>query len=168
MRNLIYAISLAFTLTSCLTGGFDQNPQLEELEDAIKTAPKIESLKINGAEVQRNTQTRRVVEAAMGDVLKFDVMISGGTAELDELEFSHIFYYGDPDYESDPVLVDADATEPMKISGKTYNFLYDYTVPELDLDGDPMHPGDVIQVFVRAKNTIDNYGYRAIEVHITE
>ena len=63
-------------LSSCLSGGFDENPQLEELEEALKTAPKIESLKINGTEVERNTESRRVINAKVGDVLS--KVVAGG------------------------------------------------------------------------------------------
>jgi hypothetical protein len=166
MRNLILFIIIGMGLSSCLSGGFDENPQLEELEEALKSAPKIESLKINGTEVQRDTQSRRIIEAKIGDVLDFDVTLNAGAGVLEELEFSRVYYYGE-DFQEDPKPVDPN-TGMYQISGATYNFTYSYTVPEEDDDGFHFDPGYVIQVYLKAKNSVGNYGYRAVEVHIVE
>jgi hypothetical protein len=168
MRNICLIIILALSLSSCLTGGFDENPQLEELQNALDKAPKIESLKVNGTEVERNTQSRRIVEAKVGDVLNFDITVaSGSDAELEELEFSRVYYYGE-DFQEDPKPVNPDTNGFYEISGSTYNFTYSYTVPTEDDDGFHFDPGYVIQLFVRARNSVGNYGYRAVEIHIVE
>lgn len=167
MRNLILYSLVAITLSSCLTGGFNENPQLEELEEALKTAPKIESLKVNGNEVQRDTKSRRVVEARVGDVLNFDVTVNAGSGELNQLEFFRVYYYGE-DFQEDPRPVDPSGTGFYEINGSTYNFTYAYTVPSEDDDGYHFDPGYVIQMYVRARNSLDNFGYRAVEVRIIE
>jgi hypothetical protein len=167
MRNLFIYIITAVTLTSCLSGGFDENPQLEELEEGLKAAPKVETLKVNGSEVVRDMESRRIIEAKVNDVLNFDITLSAGTGELQELEFSRVYYYGE-DFEEDPKPVDPATDGTYDITGANHTFTYAYTVPEEDDDGFHFDPGYVIQVYVRAKNSLGNYGYRAVEIHIVE
>jgi hypothetical protein len=123
---------------------------------------------VNGEEVERNTQSRRVVDARVGDALEFDVQLtSGSDAQLEELEFFRVYYYGE-DFQEDPRPVDPNTNGFYEISGKTHDFTYTYTVPEQDDDGFTFDPGYTIQVFFRVKNSLGNYGYRSIEIHIVE
>jgi hypothetical protein len=161
----IFLIFAPFILSSCVTGGFDENPQLDELNAAIAKAPKIESIAVNGAVVERNQQSRRIVEAHVGDVLQISAEItSGQSAELDSLEVSRQ-YYGN----EDPLPLDHnDADGFYELSGNTFVYDLTYTVPEEDDDHFHFAPGDVILVYFRAKNTLGNYGYKAFEIQITE
>lgn len=168
MKITYIFIFIAIIFSSCLTGGFDENEQLDRHNAALAKAPKIESVKVNGTEVQRNTVSRRVVDAKIGDVLNISAELSGGLgAQLQELEFSRIYYYGE-DFEEDPKPVDPDSDGLYDVTGNTTVFDYVYTVPEEDDDGFHFDPGYVIQVYFRAKNSLGNYGYRAIEIHIVE
>jgi hypothetical protein len=168
IRIFIALVSCACLLSSCVTGGFDDNEQLDELNDGLKKTPKIESVMVNGTEVERNTQSRRIVEAHIGDVLDFDVdLVSGTGAQLVELEFSRVYYYGE-DFQEAAKPVDPDTDGFYEISGKSYNFTYSYTVPEVDDDGFDFSGGYVIQVYFRARNSLGNYGYRAVEIHIVD
>ncbi len=168
-KAYILLLACVAMLSSCVTGGFDDNEQLDELNAGLKKTPKVESVKVNGAEVERNTQSRRVVDAKVGDVLNFDVhLTSGSNAQLEELEFSRVYYYGE-DFQENPKPVDPETGDGMyDISGKSYDFTFSYTVPDEDDDGFHFDPGYVIQIYFRAKNSLGNYGYRAIEVHIVE
>jgi hypothetical protein len=168
MRKLFIILLLAPVLTSCLTGGFDNNEQLDELNAGLKKTPKIEKVVVNGVEVVRDTQSRRIVNAKINDVLEFDVDLSSGSgAQLEELEFARVYYYGE-EFQEDPRPVEGGTSGFYEISGKAYNFTYTYTVPEEDDDGFHFDPGYVIQVFFRPKNSLGNYGFRAIEIHIVE
>lgn len=167
--NKIYVLLLiAFGLSSCLSGGFDENEQLDELNDELAKAPKVESIMVNGNLVERNTVSRRVIEAKIGDVLNFDVTLtSGRDATLEELEFFRVYYYLE-DFQEDPKPVDQTSSGIHPISGTEFDFTYSYTVPEEDDDGFHFDPGYIIQVWFRVKNSIGNYGYKAVEIHIVE
>ena len=168
MRNLIIFFLMLVSLTSCVTGGFDNNEQLDKLNSGLATTPKVEQVLVNGEEVVRDTQSRRIVEAKIGDVLDFDVHITSGSgAELEELEFARAYYYGE-DFQEDPKPVDPETNGFYELTGKSADFTFSYTVPEEDDDGFHFDPGYVIQVFFRVKNSLGNYGYRSIEVHIVE
>jgi hypothetical protein len=168
VKSIILIISCACFLSSCVTGGFDDNEQLDDMNAGLAKTPKIKSVMVNGAEVERDTQSRRVVEAKIGDVLNFDVdLTSGSGAQLEELEFFRVYYYGE-DFQEAPRPVDPDTDGFYEISGKAYNFNFAYTVPAEDDDGFEFHGGYVIQIWFRAKNSIGNYGFRSVEVHIVD
>lgn len=166
--NLLLYIVLVITMNACVTGGFDENTQLDERNDALAKAPKIESISINGSLLERNTQSLRVVEAKVGDVLSISASItSGKDAELRDLEVARQYYEFDltePSMPLDPNAADA----VYEVSGNSFVFDLNYTVPAQDDDGYDFHPGDVIYVYLRASNTLDNYGYKAFEIHIVE
>lgn len=168
MRNIFVFILISITLSSCLTGGFDENEQLDEMNKQLAKTPQVESVKVNGEEVQRNRLSRRVVEARIGDALEFDVLLkSGKGATLEELEFERVYYYGE-DFQEDPQPVDPETNGVYELSGNQFQFTYNYTVPEEDDDGFHFDPGYTIQLYFRARNSLGNYGYRAIEVLIVE
>lgn len=166
-KILTYIASLAIPcilLSSCVTGGFDENPQLDERNKALAKAPKIESISINGTVLQRNTHTLRVVEAKPGDVLMISASIaSGKDAELKSLEVTRQ-YYGD----EDPLPLDEDSEDgKYQLTGNTHVFDYSYTVPVEDDDGAEFHDGDIILVNMLAGNTLDNFAYKSFEIVIT-
>jgi hypothetical protein len=168
MNKIYVLLVLAFGLSSCLTGGFDENEQLDELNSELAKAPKVETIMVNGAEVERNTQSRRVIDAKIGDVLNFDVTLtSGRNASLEELEFFRVYYYT-ADFQEDPQPVDPTSNGIHTISGSDFEFNYSYTVPEEDDHGEHFLIGDISQIWFRVKNTIGNYGYKAVEIHIVE
>lgn len=168
MNKIYVLLLLAFGLSSCLTGGFDENEQLDELNGELAKAPKVESIMVNGVEVERNTQSRRVIDAKIGDVLNFDVTLtSGRNASLEELEFFRVYYYTE-DFQEAPRPVDPTSNGIYPVTGDEFDFTYSYTVPEEDDDGFHFDPGYIIQVYFRVKNSIGNYGYKAIEIHIVE
>jgi hypothetical protein len=168
MNKIYVLLLLAFGLSSCLTGGFDENEQLDELNGELAKAPKVETIMVNGAEVERNTQSRRVIDAKIGDVLNFDVALtSGKNATLAELEFFRVYYYTE-DFQEDPQPVDPTSNGIYPITGDEFDFTYSYTVPEEDDDGFHFDPGYIIQVWFRVRNSIGNYGYKAVEIHIVE
>lgn len=168
MRKIFLLAAAAFALTSCVTGGFDENPQLDDLENELAKAPKIETISINGTELDRNTQSVRVVEARMGDVLTIEAEVSSGRkAELTELEVSRQYYYNTT-FTEDPKPLDGTTTGFYDITGKKYTFSFDYTVPDVDDDDFDFHPGDQIYVYFRALNDRGNYGFKAFEIHIIE
>ncbi len=167
--NKIYVLLLVgFGLSSCLTGGFDENPQLDKQNNELAKAPKVEAIRVNGQVVERNRLSRRVIEAKIGDVLNFDItLISGKNASLEELEFFRVYYYLE-DFQEAPHPVDPDTQGVYPLSGEEFNFTYAYTVPEEDDDGFHFDPGYIIQVYCRVKNSLGNYGYRSVEIHIVE
>jgi len=168
MNKLYVLLLLGFGLSSCLTGGFDENAQLDELKGELAKAPKIESISVNGEVIERNRLSRRVVEAKIGDVLNFDVKLtSGNGASLEELEFFRVYYYLE-DFQEAPRPVDPDTQGVYPVTGEEFDFTYAYTVPEDDDDGFHFDPGYIIQVYCRVKNSLGNYGYRSIEIHIVE
>jgi hypothetical protein len=166
-RKYIYIILLcaSFGLSSCVTGGFDENTQLDARNEALAKAPGIKDIFVNGAKLERNTQSLRIIEAAPGTVLNFSVEItSGKDAELKTLEVTRQ-YYGD----EDPLPFDPAATSSViELSGNTYIYDLAYTVPALDDDGHEFHEGDLILVQMLVGNTSDNFAYRSFEIIITE
>lgn len=169
MRTIYLLIATVFMLSSCLTGGFDQNEQLDEHKKALAKAPKVESISINGEELERDTESRWVVEAAIDDDLVITAHITSGKgAELEEIEFSRIYYYGES-FEEDAQPVDPSSADGIiTVSGKEYDLSYTYTVPEEDDDGYAFEAGYVIQIYFLVKNDLENYGYKAFEVHIVD
>ena len=167
MKKIIGSVLvlIAIVLSSCVTGGFDENPQLDSRNEALAKAPKVESVFVNGVPVERNTQSIRVVNAKVGDVLAVSASLSSGkSATLKELEVSRQYYRSEAPQPLDPLSGDGF----YDLTGNTYVFDYDYTVPVEDDDGFEFHPGDVILVYFRVSNTLDNYGYKAFEIHIEE
>ncbi len=164
MKNILYILLIGATLASCVSGGMDKNPQLDELNNALAFAPKIEDIHVNGTAVERNDISVRQVEAKAGDVLKITTTLkSGQDASLAELEFFRR-YYGTED--DTPV---EDGTDGLyTLSGGESAFEFDFTVPALDDDGHDFHAGDVITIWLRVRNTRDNFGYREIVVHYSE
>jgi hypothetical protein len=169
MKKILISISALFLLASCVTGGFDENPQLDAHNAALAKAPSVNAIFVNGVELQKNTQSVRVVEAQIGDVLAINAeLTSGKSATLDELEVSRQYYWN-TNFTEDPQALDPLSDEGMyDITGNSFTFSYDYTVPALDDDDAPFHAGDQIYVFFRPKNTLDNYGYKAFEIHIVD
>lgn len=168
MNKYIILVSVAISLCSCVTGGFDENTQLDDLDNELAKAPKIDAIMVNGVEVERNTQSVRVVEARIGDVLTIEAEVSSGRkAELTELEVSRQYYYNTT-FTEDPKPLDGTTTGFYDITGKKYTFSFDYTVPDVDDDDFDFHPGDQIYVYFRALNDRGNYGFKAFEIHIIE
>lgn len=168
MKRIIIFIAAAFFLASCVTGGFDQNTQLDDLNNAIAKAPKIDEISVNGVKLERNTQSVRVIEAQIGEVLNIEAeVLSGKSAELTELEVSRRYYWNTTFTEGVQPL-DGDTNGFYDISGKSYTFSFAYTVPIADDDDFEFHPGDQIYVYFRALNDRGNYGYKAFEIHIVE
>lgn len=168
MRRIFILISLSILLASCVTGGFDENPQLDDLNSALAKAPKIEEIRVNGTVLERNTQTVRVVEAAIGAELNIEAeVLSGKSAELTELEVSRQYYWN-TNFTEAPHPLDEGSDGFYDITGKSYAFSFQYTVPAEDDDGFDFHPGDQIYVYFRALNDRGNYGYKAFEIHIIE
>jgi hypothetical protein len=168
MKRIIIFISAFILLSSCVTGGFDENPQMKGLNDALAKAPKIDEIRVNGAEVERNTQSVRVVEAAIGTVLNIEAeILSGKSADLTELEVSRRYYWNTTFTEGVQPL-DGETDGFYDITGNTYTFSFEYTVPAADDDDFDFHPGDQILVYFRALNDRGNYGYKAFEIHIIE
>jgi hypothetical protein len=161
----IFLFVASIGLSSCVTGGFDENPQLEGREAELAKAPKIESIAINGTILQRNQQSLRIVEAKPGDVLSISVAIeSGKGAELKELEVVRQYYAAEDPHPLDP----NSATGVYQLAGNTHVFDLKYTVPVEDDDGFEFHPGDPILVHLLVSNTLDNHGYRSFEIIIAE
>lgn len=155
-------------LASCVTGGFDENPQLDDLNDTLAKAPKIDEITVNGTVIERNTQSVRVVEAAIGQVLSIEAeVLSGKSAELTELEVSRRYYWNTTFTEGVQPL-DGETDGFYDITGKSYTFSVEYTVPAADDDDFDFHPGDQILVYFRALNDRGNFGYKAFEIHIIE
>jgi len=168
MRKIFLPVAAAFALTSCVTGGFDENPQEYDLKNELAKAPKIEKIIIDGAELEKNTQSARVVEAHIGDVLTIEAEISSGRkAELTELEVSRQYYYN-TNFTEDPQPLDETTNGFYDITGKNYTFSFQYTVPDVDDDDFDFHAGDQIYVYFRALNDRGNYGFKAFEIHIIE
>lgn len=168
MRKIFLFVITSFTLASCVTGGFDENPQEDYLKDQLAKAPKVDEIIVNGVELERNTQSVRVVEARIGDVLTIEAEISSGKkAELTELEVSRQYYYN-TNFTEDPQPLDGTTNGFYEITGKSYTFSFEYTVPTVDDDDFDFHPGDQIYVYFRALNDRGNYGFKAFEIHIIE
>lgn len=168
INRYIGLICIAFSLSACVTGGFNENPQLDDLNSALSKAPKIDAIMVNGTVLDRNTQSVRVVEAAIGAVLNIEAeVLSGKSAELTELEVSRQYYWN-TNFTEAPHPLDEGTDGFYEITGKSFTFSFSYTVPVADDDGFDFHPGDQIYVYFRALNDRGNFGYKAFEIHITE
>lgn len=192
-KYFIWVIVLTVSV-SCVTGGFNQNPQLDELNDAIAFSPKVTSLTVNGTEVSRNTQSLYQVDAKIGDVLDIKATFDAGQgAQLSMLQFEQTYFsteieeynwifftpgspediasaytFGPVDPGTDGIYDIDDAYIP--ISGATDTFEYSYTVTPTDTFG-PYYlvvPGDFITLHFRISNSLDNYGYHPIQIHVVE
>jgi hypothetical protein len=154
-RHYILFLFALVSLSSCVTGGFDENPQLDEREEALAKAPKVETITVNGTLLQRNTQSIRVVEAEVGDVLSINAALASGKgAQLTKLEAAFTF-----DEETYPL--DPDSPDGFHdITGN--NFVYEL---DFEVTAD-FHAGDVIFVYFRVRNSLDNFGYKAFEIHV--
>lgn len=152
-------------LGGCVTGGFDENPQLTGREAELAKAPKIESISINGTILKRDQQSLRIVHAKPGDVLAISMSIeSGKDAQLKELEVVRQYYAVEDRHPLDP----NSTTGVYNLTGNTHVFDLNYTVPVEDDDGFEFAPGDPILVHVLVSNTLDNHGYRSFEIIIDE
>jgi hypothetical protein len=168
MKRIFILISASILLASCVTGGFDENTQLDDLNNALAKAPAIDEIRVNGTVLERNTQSVRVVEAAIGAALNIEAeILSGKSSELTELEVSRRYYWNTTFTEGVHPL-DGDTDGFYDITGKSYTFSFQYTVPSVDDDDFDFHPGDQIYVYFRALNDRGNYGYKAFEIHIIE
>ena len=45
MKRIFILISASILLASCVTGGFNENPQLDDLNNALAKAPKIDEIR---------------------------------------------------------------------------------------------------------------------------
>lgn len=162
--NILIILFSALFLGACVTGGFDENPQLDARNEALAKAPKIEAILVNGAILNRNTHSLRVVDAKPGDVLTISASIASGKgAELKSLEVTRQ-YYG----EEDPLPLDENSEDgKYELTGNTHVFDLNYTVPAKDDDGFEFHDGDIILVHMLVGNTLDNFAYRSFEIVIT-
>jgi hypothetical protein len=161
----IFLFCAPLILGSCVTGGFNENPQLEEREAELAKAPNIESISINGTILQRNQQSLRIVHAKPGDVLSISVSIqSGKNAELKDLEVVRQYYGNEDPHPLDP----NSPTGVYNLTGNTHVFDLNYTVPAEDDDGFEFAPEDLILVHLLVSNTLDNHGYRSFEIVIDE
>lgn len=168
MKRIFILVSASVLLASCITGGFDENPQLDDLNNALAKAPKIDEIRVNGAVLERNTQSVRVVEAAIGAELIIEAdILSGKSADLTELEVSRQYYWN-TNFTEAPHPLDGETSGFYDITGKNYSYSVEYIVPDVDDDGFDFHPGDQIYVYFRALNDRGNYGYKAFEIHIIE
>jgi|GEM_PF-1564936 len=166
--NYIAIVLMAVLGAACTTGGFNNNPQLEELENALDKAPNVEAIKVNGTVIEKNTQSLREVDASIGDVLKLEAdFTSGKDAQLVELEF-YRQYYGRVNGQEAPHPVDTLTDGFYNLSGLESTFSYDYTVPAVDDDDFDFEVGTIITIQYRLKNSLDNYGYRALVIHIVD
>lgn len=165
-KRFVYILLLvaSFGLSSCVTGGFDENPQLDARNEAIAKAPSINAIFVNGTKLERNTQSLRIVEAHPGDVLTISADIaSGKDAELETLEVTRQ-YYGN----EDPLPLDENSESGIiELTGNTYVYDFQYTVPAEDDDGFEFHDGDIILVHLLVGNSSENFGYRSFEILIT-
>ncbi len=164
-RTIAYIFLLsAFGLSSCVTGGFDENPQLDARQEALAKSPNINAIFINGTKLERNTQSIRVIEAHPGEVLQISADISGGKdAELETLEVTRQYYASEDPHPLDPTAT----SSVIELTGNTYVYDLSYTVPAEDDDGFEFHDGDIILVHMLVGNSLDNYGYRSFEIIIT-
>ena len=150
-------------MSSCVTGGFDENPQLDAHNDALAKAPKINAIFINGTKLERDTHSLRVIEAHPGDVLNISAEItSGKDAELATLEVTREYYGNEAPQPLDP----AATSSVIELSGNTYVYDLKYTVPAEDDDGFEFHDGDPILVKMLVGNTTESYGFRSFTIQI--
>ncbi len=165
MKRLVIFFLSGLVLSSCVTGGFDENPQLDARNEALAKAPKIENITINGTVLERNTQSIRVYNAHIGDVLNISAdLTSGKDAELVNIEVWRQYYASEDPAPLDPTSEDGF----LALNGNTNIYDLAYTVPAVDDDGADFHPGDVILVHMRVRNTLDNFGYRSFQIQIVE
>jgi hypothetical protein len=161
----ILFLSAAFGLSSCVTGGFDENPQLDARNEALAKAPNINAIFVNGTKLERDQQSLRIISAHPGDVLNISAEITAGKeAELSELEVTRQYYGSEDPLPFDP----ASETGIVELTGNTFIYDIAYTVPAEDDDGFEFHAGDIILVHMLVSNTADNFGYRSFEILIEE
>ena len=197
MKNIFNKYLAGLFLISavaCTSGGFNENPKLDELNAAMAFTPKVVSISVNGAVIAKNEQSMYQIDAKLDDVLNITAVFeSGKDAELVELqyemtyfgteieEFNGFFFEpGSPEdaasaYTFGPVDPGTNGTfEPedafFLLSGTSETFEGSYTVPEFDHFGPYyyVNPGDFISVHFRVKNSLDNYGYNALQIHVVE
>ena len=53
--SYIVLLLVSFGVSSCVTGGFDENPQLDARNEALAKAPSIKAIFVNGVKLERNT-----------------------------------------------------------------------------------------------------------------
>ena len=154
IKNISFIALSVLALGACTSGGFDENPQLDALEEAQAKAPKVMSISVNGTQIDRNSQSIRHVEAKVGDVLNITAIIDGGTGgDLVDMRFEQTFFSTEieefntiypadatidagSDYTFGPVdpgtdgIYNGDINEAiMPLSGASATFEYSYTVP---------------------------------------
>lgn len=159
IKNISLIALSVFALGACTTGGFDENPQLDDLNAAQAKAPKVMSISVNGVQVDRNQQSIRHVEAKVGDVINISAVIDGGQGgNLVDMRFEQTFFSTEIEefntiYPSDDVIdagsaytfgpVDpgtdgvysGDVNEAIvSLSGASTTFEYSYTVPAFSFE----------------------------------
>ena len=161
--SYIVLLLVSFGVSSCVTGGFDENPQLDARNEALAKAPSIKAIFVNGVKLERNTQSLRIVHAHPGDVLNISAELeSGKDAELATFDVTRQ-YYGN----EDPLPLDPSAASSViELSGNTYVYDLKYTVPTEDDDGFEFEPGNIILVHMLVGNTTESFGYRSFEIEL--
>ena len=159
IKNISFVALAALAFGACTSGGFDENPQLDALEEAQAKAPKIMSISVNGVQIDRDQQSLRKVEAKQGDVINITAIIDAGTGgDLVDMRFEQTFFsteieefntiYPQDDAEADateyhfgPVDPGADGVYSgdlneaiMPLTGASATFEYSYTIPQFTFD----------------------------------
>jgi hypothetical protein len=164
-RKYTYILLLcaSFGLSSCVTGGFDENPQLDARNEALAKAPNINAIFINGTKLERDAHSLRIVTAHPGDVLDISADItSGKDAELATLDVTRQYYGNEAPQPLDP----AASSSVIELTGNTYVYDLHYTVPVEDDDGFEFQDGDVILVQMLVGNTTESFGFRSFTIQI--
>ena len=167
-NKLLTGLIAIVVLSSCATGGFDENPQLDKLDAELAKAPGI-LMTVDGEEVERNTLSLRDHPVTIGETYTIGVeMTSGKKAELQELEFFRQ-YYGRAYGQEGPQPVDDSSLDGLvALSGSSSMFEFDYTVPAQDDDGFDFHDDHIITIWARVQNSEGFYSYREIILVLAE
>ena len=161
--NIVKLVPVALIAFGCATGGFNQNPKLEDLNEEIAKAPSVVTIAVNGTVIERNTISIREVDAAIGDALNLSInLLSGSGAQLEELEFVQSFNG------HDPVPADGSADGLVALSGVEMDYTHTYTVPTVDDTDADLHAGDLITFYFTVRNSNNFYGFKELEIHIVE
>jgi len=167
MRSILYIISFTLLMsTGCVTGGFDQNEKLDELEATLALAPKVNDIRVNGTELVKDQQSIRDITAGIGEVLNFAVDFqSGNSAQLRDVDIYRQFY--DLFQESSPA-EDGASDSVVPLTGASDSYEFQVTVPAQDPDGSDLHDGDHIWISFLVSNSSNFLGYKSVRITIVE